>query len=146
MSYALHSVNVNLFSWCPTHFSSFLIGDESAPPLVSAVFANVHVCECVHVCTYVHAIVCVCRDGGKPGDVGTDTFDRVFLEVYLKFYISPEDNLTCCQDLQGSRDEGQVCEGQVTWLELGQPALLKLVAAPAALCSLGCQDDTAPWK
>lgn len=98
------------------------------------------------MCTYVRAVVCVCRDGGKPGDVGIDTFDRASLKVYLKSYISPEDNLTCCQDLQGSRDEGQVPEGQVTWLELGQPALLKLVAAPAVLYSLGCQDDTALWK
>jgi hypothetical protein len=49
--------------------------------------------------------------------VGTDTFDRDSLEVYLEPSLSPEDNLTCCPDLQGSRDEVQVCEGQVTWLE-----------------------------
>ena len=49
--------------------------------------------------------------------MGTDTFDRDSLEVYLEPSLSPEDNLTCCPDLQGSRDEVQVCEGQVTWLE-----------------------------
>lgn len=41
-------------------------------------------------------------------------------ELPLRFTLNPtfppEDNLTCCQDLQGSRDEVQVWEGQVTWL------------------------------
>lgn len=115
-------------------------------PLSVRMFANVRVCMYAHMCMWLCVYVCVCVGMGESLEMWAHTFDRASLEVYFEPYNSPEDNLTRCQDLQRSQDEVQVCEGQVTWLQLEQPALLKLVAAPAVLCSLGCQDDTAPWK
>lgn len=88
--------------------------------------------------------ICACVGGGH-GDVNTDAFDRASLQVYLEPHISPEDNLTAVRDPQVSRDEVQVWEGQVTWLEWGSLPL-EGSCSPAVLCSLGCQDDTAPWK
>lgn len=63
------------------------------------------------MCVYVHVVVCV------GGEMWAQTPLTETPEVYLEPYLSPEDNLTCCPDLQGSGDEIQVCEGQVTWLE-----------------------------
>lgn len=84
-------------------------------PLSGRVVANGHVCKCVHVCTYVRVVVCV---GGRGSlEMWAQT---PLTELPLRFTLNPtfppEDNLTCCQDLQGSRDVVQVWEGQVTWL------------------------------